>query len=324
MNNRELRVQDLISGFRRDWKLFLVIVAGFLLLGLAAGFFFSGRASAEGSGSAQAWEPVDFAEVPMGITYYVDCYDYIKEQRKVLCSYIDGVRNDSSITESQQEQLLEMKEEILIFDEDELVPIYWDLNAPDAFYLPDELRQSTLAQYRRERETLLQNISKSEYARSLLDTVGGLSTSDAAVNEIYASILSQAAEYRQLQLDLEQLDTRLNLLENEYPALRQASEEMAQRLDDAARALDARAEEAVALLEEIAQEIEQSLQNDMEREVSSAVIGEMVMQKLKEVDEVLIVRFKIAVGGRLVKIRHASCSTDCRSRTWSDPWCRRI
>lgn len=87
----------------------------------------------------------------MGITYYVDCYDYIKEQRKVLCSYIDGVRNDSSITESQQEQLLEMKEEILIFDEDELVPIYWDLNAPDAFYLPDELRQSTLAQYRRER-----------------------------------------------------------------------------------------------------------------------------------------------------------------------------
>ena len=44
-------------------------------------------------------------------------------------------------------------------------------------------------------------------------------------------------------------------------------------------------------LEEIAQEIEQSLQNDMEREVSSAVIGEMVMQKLKEVDEVAHVRF---------------------------------
>ena len=44
-------------------------------------------------------------------------------------------------------------------------------------------------------------------------------------------------------------------------------------------------------LEEIAQETEQSLQNDMEREVSSAVIGEMVMQKPKEVDEVAYVRF---------------------------------
>ena len=84
--------------------------------------------------------------------------------------------------------------------------------------------------------------------------MGGLSTSDAAVNEIYASILSQAAEYRQLQLDLEQLDSRLNLLENEYPTLRKESDEMAQRLDDAARALDAQAEEVVALLEEIAQE----------------------------------------------------------------------
>ena len=162
MNNRELRFQDLVSGFRRDWKLFLVIVGGFLLLGLAAGFFFSGRASAEGSGSAQAWEPVDFAEVPMDTTYYGNCYDYIKSQHQVLCSYLDGVRNDSSITEEQQEQLLEMKEEILTFDEDELAPIYWDLNAPDAFYLPDELRQSTLAQYQQERETLLQNISKSE------------------------------------------------------------------------------------------------------------------------------------------------------------------
>ena len=44
-------------------------------------------------------------------------------------------------------------------------------------------------------------------------------------------------------------------------------------------------------LEEIAREIEQSLQNDMEREVSSAVVGERVMQRLKEVDEVAYVRF---------------------------------
>ena len=44
-------------------------------------------------------------------------------------------------------------------------------------------------------------------------------------------------------------------------------------------------------LEEIANEIEQTLQNDMEREVSSSVIGELVMEKLKDVDEVAYVRF---------------------------------
>lgn len=47
----------------------------------------------------------------------------------------------------------------------------------------------------------------------------------------------------------------------------------------------------LAKLEEIVSEIEQTLQNDMEREVSSAVVGELVMQKLKEVDEVAYVRF---------------------------------
>lgn len=44
-------------------------------------------------------------------------------------------------------------------------------------------------------------------------------------------------------------------------------------------------------LNSIAIEIEQSLQNEMEREVSSVEIGELVMTKLKEVDEVAYVRF---------------------------------
>ena len=44
-------------------------------------------------------------------------------------------------------------------------------------------------------------------------------------------------------------------------------------------------------LESMANEIEQVLQNKMEREVSSAMIGELVMEKLKDVDEVAYVRF---------------------------------
>ena len=47
----------------------------------------------------------------------------------------------------------------------------------------------------------------------------------------------------------------------------------------------------MATLEKIADEIEQSLQNEMEREVSSAEIGELVMERLKDVDEVSYVRF---------------------------------
>ena len=48
---------------------------------------------------------------------------------------------------------------------------------------------------------------------------------------------------------------------------------------------------SLGTLEEIANEIEQALQNKMEREVSSTEIGEMVMDRLKEVDGVAYVRF---------------------------------
>jgi len=44
-------------------------------------------------------------------------------------------------------------------------------------------------------------------------------------------------------------------------------------------------------LEEIADEIEQVLQNKMEREIASSEIGELVMERLKKVDEVAYVRF---------------------------------
>ena len=47
----------------------------------------------------------------------------------------------------------------------------------------------------------------------------------------------------------------------------------------------------LADLERMAGEIEQSLQNEMEREIPSTEIGELVMEKLKDVDEVSYVRF---------------------------------
>ena len=44
-------------------------------------------------------------------------------------------------------------------------------------------------------------------------------------------------------------------------------------------------------VEEIANDIEQELQNALEREVTTITIGEMVMSRLKKLDEVAYVRF---------------------------------
>ena len=48
---------------------------------------------------------------------------------------------------------------------------------------------------------------------------------------------------------------------------------------------------ALQTLEKIADDIEQELQSNLEREISTVDIGEMVMARLKNVDEVAYVRF---------------------------------
>lgn len=48
---------------------------------------------------------------------------------------------------------------------------------------------------------------------------------------------------------------------------------------------------SIQSLEKITDEIEQELQNSLEREVTTTEIGEMVMTRLKAVDEVAYVRF---------------------------------
>lgn len=47
----------------------------------------------------------------------------------------------------------------------------------------------------------------------------------------------------------------------------------------------------VAEMERMTAEIEQELQNSLEREISTELVGEMVMEKLKKADEVAYVRF---------------------------------
>ncbi|AEM78995.1 transcriptional regulator NrdR [Thermoanaerobacter wiegelii] len=47
----------------------------------------------------------------------------------------------------------------------------------------------------------------------------------------------------------------------------------------------------IKVLEEITDEIDKRIINSMEREITSTEIGEMVMEKLKNVDEVAYVRF---------------------------------
>ena len=61
-------------------------------------------------------------------------------------------------------------------------------------------------------------------------------------------------------------------------------------LNSMIRAFDKR-KVAVADLDRITTEIEQSIQNTLDREINTDKIGEMVMERLKPIDEVAYIRF---------------------------------
>ena len=80
-------------------------------------------------------------------------------------------------------------------------------------------------------------------------------------------------------------------------------------LNSMVRAFDKRKVE-VADLDRITMEIEQTIQNTLEREVSTDKLGEMVMERLKPLDEVAYIRFASVyrrvqdVGGFIQEINH--------------------
>ena len=61
-------------------------------------------------------------------------------------------------------------------------------------------------------------------------------------------------------------------------------------LNSMIRAFDKRRVD-VAVLDRITTEIEQAIQNTLEREITTDKLGEMVMEKLKPIDEVAYIRF---------------------------------
>ena len=80
-------------------------------------------------------------------------------------------------------------------------------------------------------------------------------------------------------------------------------------LNSMIRAFDKRKVD-VADLDRITTEIEQTIQNTLEREVSTDKLGEMVMERIKPLDEVAYIRFASVyrrfkdVGGFIQEINH--------------------
>ena len=253
MKYSELSFKRLVQATVHGWKWILGIILAFTVVGVICGFLFSKQVSAEGSGYAEAFEHVDFQPLDQKLNYYTQYYSYLLQQQKHLLAYVQNVQADHTIDDAQNERLTEVTMLLNEFDITVIDPIAVRLSEPDAFFLPDSLREDAIREYTGLLETTKDNITRSEYALTILQSIGGLNTSDAAINETYAEILNEASQYAQRQLDLQNYTEKLKLLQEDYITLRANSQEMERQLDDATDQINQLVEQTNALLSEIAQ-----------------------------------------------------------------------
>ena len=250
----EITFQEIVAALLHHWKTLALIFLLFLTLGAGAGIVFSGRASAEGSGSAEEWQQVEFDSVIFDLKYYNNCYASLSERSNALYTYVDTVRLDTTISEEQYQQLMILCEDITKYQQEVLAEINEDFYQTDAFYIPAELRQDATEEYTRLLDSTQSQIVKAENAMTLLQAIGGLTSNNEEINATYSTLLNQAAQYGQLQLNLKKYETILDRLENNYAQVLADSQKMDSQLKQAAAELDKLGEECYQVVREIALE----------------------------------------------------------------------
>lgn len=254
MKYQELTFQQIPRAIVHQWKWILMVTALFLAIGAGAGFAFSSQASAEASGTAEKFQSKAFQPKKIELSYYNDFYSYLVTQQGYLFTYLDTVRIDSTITAKQGDELADFLEEINQYNEEILQEIAVELSTPYSLYIPNALRDDAINEYTRLLETTQQEMVKSQHANELVQSIGGLNTTDAAINETYAALLNEAARYGQLQLNLKDYEQKLDLLNNNYDEVQDESQALDKMLLEAQDTLQVLVQNANTLLKEIAAE----------------------------------------------------------------------
>ena len=119
----------------------------------------------------------------------------------------------------------------------------------------------------------VEDITEALWGSKVLQSIGGLTSTDENINATYAALLSQAAQYGQLQLDLEHYETMLEMLDNNYTQVRADSLKMESQLEEAESELDRLGQECCQMVWEIALENHLDITASTSGEELSVTIG---------------------------------------------------
>ncbi len=229
MNTYSITFHTVAGALKRRWKLILISILIFSLLGAGGGFLFSGRGMAQPGGAAGPLKPVDFSLVPHTQDYYTGCLNAVDSTINILNNYLstvstcikaeDGNLNTSGLAEVQQADLDALSGRIQVLKSSRIAPLRSALSEAGAVYAPEEYLDSMAERYAQDLETIQMDLIA---AQAAAETVRQMDAPDfdGSFTGSYATLLAQAANYGALLRSQAVMEKYLDNLENHLPAVR--------------------------------------------------------------------------------------------------------
>lgn len=254
MKYPEITFQTVLGAIRHQWKVLLVSVVLFTLLGVGTGFAFAEKGAAPDAGEAVALEDVSFDSILPSAGYYERCKNSLIKRQKDVVDYIQQVSADHTITKEQRALLNEQLRLLQNYKDSALLPLQIAWLDQGAIYIPEEFIASQTALYESRAASTRLSLIRTEAAVELLKTMDSPDAESDKANNIYSSLLSDAAKYGSLKVALTKYEAALSQLKDHTDEVIAQSHQMEQQLNAAKSELNQLQEELSTVLDTIARE----------------------------------------------------------------------
>lgn len=209
-----------LCALRHWWKTILVSTILFTVLGLAAGFLFSGREEAAPNGAAEALPALTFDLITRDRSYYDTCCSNLNTSYNQANAYATALLNDSSLSEAQKEIMQDVQKSLQNFSKETLQPLDTMRSLPYTVIIPEELLDAQLLSYQRDLEDVRLRLISAEAAVELLQTMDAPVVANDQISASYLSLIQEAAAYGPLLKQEIMYKGYIDRLENDYDNVR--------------------------------------------------------------------------------------------------------
>lgn len=215
MKNQLITFQTLCNAVKHQYKIWLLTILVFTVIGAGAGFLYASRGSSSQAGGAQPLEGVAISQVPYNEEYYFTMLNAIEEYAADCSRYLNQLLEEGSLTEEQIKSLKGYSEALVDYQKMQIIPLKEMLASSARIFVPDEFQSVLIEKYEDKLINARWWFESTKLAAELAKSIEAPRVDNESAMKSYADILDQASQHSLWEVEIQSLETKLNLLKND-------------------------------------------------------------------------------------------------------------